>query len=359
MATIGSGIAQYLLQAQQQRAADNLYSQMGASIMNAPVQVSRDASPWASFAANLAKGLMGGAMAGYGQAENEQYGRGLARYFSSGGTADLAALGLGEDDIASIQNDYSLFDMAKKDQAEALEAEIQRKVKETRLTSQAEKEGENDALRTFEAETGQKHPDDPALKLDKAIAEEEDKIRREINTYVPSTKQLANMQKAVPLVAAFKDQNTKSSDVGFVYNYIKSLDDGAVRGEEIDMANASNPLVLKYRNELQGALTGTSELGTELKNQMYRELRQAQKNVFEQTMKDVEPYLKIGEGRGAKRVKMLPFDPDAIKFDDLTPSNAGNDGRMQKAPQTDVQKRAAEILKKRSELKSVTGVVRG
>jgi hypothetical protein len=153
-----------------------------------------------------------------------------------------------------------------------------------------------------------KNPESPQYKINQNIIKEEDAARSEI-AKIPSVSQFASMQKSLPLVKAFKDPNTKSSDVGFVYNYIKSLDDGAVRGEEINMAAASNPLVLKYQNQLQGAIDGTSELTPALKNQMYKELEAAQGGVYAQALLDANRRFDIAKSRGVTEFgRVLPFD---------------------------------------------------
>lgn len=162
-----------------------------------------------------------------------------------------------------------------------------------------------------------KNPNSPQYKLNKEMQSEADARRKEISI-IPSVSQFMTMQKGLPLVASFKDQDTKSSDVGFVYNYIKSLDEGAVRGEEIDMAAASNPLVLKYKNMFQGVFTGRSELTPTLKNKMYGELLGAQGNIYEQAKKDAQIVADIAKSRGVVD-NVYPFDIGLT----FTPAAAG------------------------------------
>lgn len=161
-----------------------------------------------------------------------------------------------------------------------------------------------------------KNPDSPEFKINQLVVKEEDAARSEI-AKIPSVSQFAAMQKSLPLVKAFKDPDTKSSDVGFVYNYIKALDEGAVRGEEINMANASNPLVLKFRTQLQGAIDGSSELTPTLKNQMYQELQAAQGGVYSQALLDAQRRFEIAKSRGVQDFsRVLPFDP-GLKFGEV------------------------------------------
>lgn len=180
---------------------------------------------------------------------------------------------------------------------------------------------------------GNKNPNSPQYKLDQDIKIEEDKLRKEISS-IPSVSQFATMQKSLPLVAGFKDQDSKSSDVGFVFNYIKSLDEGAVRGEEINMANSSNPLIQQYYTQLKSAYEGTSTLTPALKNKMYRELLGAQKNVFMQAKKDAEIVANIGKNRGITN-NLYPFDPNLTFNTDMVQIRNPKTGNILNVPADD------------------------
>lgn len=145
------------------------------------------------------------------------------------------------------------------------------------------------------------------------VVKEEDAARAEL-AKLPSVAQFMVQQKTFPLVKAFKDEDTKSSDVGFVYNYVKSLDDGAVRNEEINMANSSNPLIQKWRSTLEGALTGQSTLTVELKNQMYKELEMAQGNLYKQATDDINKRYGIASQRGVTDIKNISPIDLSLKF---------------------------------------------
>ena len=134
----------------------------------------------------------------------------------------------------------------------------------------------------------------------------QDNVRKEI-AKIPSVSQFLTMQKSLPLVKGFKDQDTRSSDVGFVYNYVKSLDEGAVREGEISLANSSNPLIQQYAKQLQGAFSGQSQLTPKLKNQMYSELIEAQSTVYAQAKKDADVLAQIAKSRGITD-NIYPFD---------------------------------------------------
>lgn len=146
----------------------------------------------------------------------------------------------------------------------------------------------------------------------------EDAIRSEI-AKLPSVSQFQAMQRSLPLVESFKDQDSRSSDIGFVFNFIKSLDEGAVRGEELNLAATSNPIVKAYATQLRGAFTGQSQLTPQLKNQMYSELLKARQGVFEAAKKDAAVIAGIAERRGNIRdaQNLYPFDT-TLSFEQRT-----------------------------------------
>lgn len=146
----------------------------------------------------------------------------------------------------------------------------------------------------------------------RASFDDEDEFRAEI-VKMPAVAQFQLSQKALPILEAFKDQDTKSSDVGFVYNYIKALDDGAVKEGEIDLANSANPLLKKFGKELEGVFYAGSTLTPELKNRMFQELQGAQAKLYEAALGQAAPILSIAGRRGFDKENLLPFDPN-LKF---------------------------------------------
>lgn len=182
------------------------------------------------------------------------------------------------------------------------------------------------------------HPNSPLYKAGMDLKAEEDARRREIGM-IPSVSQFLAMQKSLPLVKAFKDQDTTSSDVGFVYNYIKSLDEGAVRGEEINMAAAGNPLVQQYAKQFQAALDGSSKLTPALKNKMYLELLGAQQGVFNQAKNDSKVIVDIANQRGVT-ANLYPFDIN-MKFDSLAPVQDGGGASLQERAKRELERRQA------------------
>lgn len=139
-------------------------------------------------------------------------------------------------------------------------------------------------------------------------ADAEDKLRTEITTKIPSVAQWMTMKKTLPILENYATPDTRSSDVAFVYNYVKALDDNAVRGEELNLIASSNPLVQKYFNEIDSAFTGKSALTPQLKQQMLAELKSNAPVAYEQAVKDANPFLKIAQDRGLNAQNILPFE---------------------------------------------------
>ena len=145
------------------------------------------------------------------------------------------------------------------------------------------------------------------------IRDEEIAAKKDI-AELPMVKQFLLMETKLPMLENDAKLNTKSSDVAFVYNYIKALDDGAVRGEEINLANSSNPLLQRWGTQLVGSFTGESELTPELKQQMLRELNATRGNIAAAAKKQAD--FKIAQIRkivpGVRAEALYPVDFSAI-----------------------------------------------
>ncbi len=328
-----NSLANFYKSLSERNAGRSLYAPVAQSVLSADV-TDPYASTGQNFGANLIKGLLGGFAAGQFKNEQAEYGTNLTQALR-GSLSGASAFGAGlpEDDVAAI----SAFKLAREqDQIDEFNA-LKMKAFGAGLSKEYEIEAEQGAYaKAAKAALGQNDVIDgidpglaetnPILKGKlKAVNEkkdyntkEEDSARMELLTKTPSVNQFTVMQKSIPLVQGFKDQDTKSSDVGFVYNYIKSLDDGAVRGEEINMAESSNPLIQQYRNTFKAALENKSVkslLTPQLKNQMYAELRTAQKKLYDQALLDSERRLSIVEQRGGNRNFASPIDL-GLKFEE-------------------------------------------
>lgn len=148
-----------------------------------------------------------------------------------------------------------------------------------------------------------------ALGFDPAIRTEEDSARKEIGD-LPSAKQFLSMQKAVPILENYANTDTRSADIGFIYNYIKGLDEGAVRGEEINLASTANPILQKWAATLDSAFSGKSQLTPALKTAMLEELKAARRDVYAAAVADAKQRLAIATSRGASQLASLPFPLD-------------------------------------------------
>lgn len=166
---------------------------------------------------------------------------------------------------------------------------------------------------------------------EKGLFGSEDSFRQEISK-IPSVQQFTSMQASIPRAKAFKDQNTKSSDVGFVYNYVKALDEGAVKEGEINLANTSVPLLQQYSKYLQSVYSNKSQLTPKIKNQMFRELVGAQAGVYDQAKRDAAVIAKIAESRGITN-NIYPFDTN-LSFGD-TPTGSALETRLAEGLRTE------------------------
>lgn len=140
--------------------------------------------------------------------------------------------------------------------------------------------------------------------ISKSIREEEDSARKEL-TATPSISQIRSYEKSLPLVASFKDGPTKSSDLPFVINYVKAMDDNAVKEGEIALAETANPLLQKWAGQINMVAEGKSTLTPELKNQMYQELLASKGILFNQAKSDIERRFKIAQSRGVTDINNI------------------------------------------------------
>lgn len=153
-------------------------------------------------------------------------------------------------------------------------------------------------------------------------AKAEDDARKYIAEKIPTVRQFKLMQKSIPMLEPLVKADTRSSDVAFVYNYVKALDEGAVREGEIALATTGNSVLQKYAAELQSAFSGSSKLTPRLKEQMLAELKQSQGSLYEQAKKDAAQEISIYTGRGLDENNLYPFDRNLQFGATITPDAA-------------------------------------
>lgn len=163
-------------------------------------------------------------------------------------------------------------------------------------------------------------PDSPAAKQLSAIKAEEDAARNEILTATkyPAVSKLQTTSTALSQLKNIKDLNTASSDIPFATLFIGGLDGSVVREGEYDRVAGSNPFLIKFKNQLESALNGSSSLGVEVKQQMYRELQKTQKGLYAEALLQTAPRIATAKQRGADPKNILPFDPE-MKFEEEAP----------------------------------------
>lgn len=180
-----------------------------------------------------------------------------------------------------------------------------------RATAKATQQGQMDAF--------SENPDSPLSPLKKAdadklakIAAEEDAARKEIFERVPTAAQIANVSALIPSLDKLAKDDTKSSDVPFVYQFVKAQDGGVVKEGEAARVQGASPMLQRYAAELDGALNGKSTLTPKLKKQMVEEMKGVARAQLDVLPDQMEPIFAIRESRGAARERMMPFNMDSL-----------------------------------------------
>lgn len=218
--------------------------------------------------------------------------------------------GVPADAFATLKGNQVLRNYAAAEQKKATLEELMQKVGIAGLTKKAEVLGENagyDALGQ-----GGLNPDSPAAKNAAAIKAEEDAARNEILTATkyPAVNKFNTTSTALAQLKNIKDLDTASSDIPFATLFIGGLDGSVVREGEYARVQGANPFLDKFRNQLEGALNGTSTLGVDIKKQMYSELQKTQKGLFAEALLQTAPRIATATQRGANAKNILPFDPN-------------------------------------------------
>ncbi len=152
-----------------------------------------------------------------------------------------------------------------------------------------------------------KDPESAEYKLQSQAIKEEDDRRKEILS-TPMASSVSQALTALPTLKEMSKDNTKTSDIPFIYKLIQAQDGGVVKEGEFQTVAGSSPVLTKFKAQLEGALNGTSELTPALKAQMVDEMNRSTKSQWEALKARAEPILQTGEARGARRDRMLPFD---------------------------------------------------
>jgi hypothetical protein len=152
-----------------------------------------------------------------------------------------------------------------------------------------------------------KDPDSAEYKLQSQTIKEEDDRRKEILS-TPMASSVSQALTAIPTLREMAKDDTKTSDIPFVYKLIQAQDGGVVKEGEQQMVAGTAPVLTKYKAMLEGALNGRSELTPAIKQQMLDEMARSTSSQWKALKARAEPILSVGEARGAKRDRMLPFD---------------------------------------------------
>lgn len=150
------------------------------------------------------------------------------------------------------------------------------------------------------------NPDSPQAKKLQKVKDEEDARRKEIGALLPAQKITATLT-ALPALEVLAKDNTKTSDIPFVYQFIQSQDGGVVKEGETARVEGAAPVLGQFKAQLEGALNGTSTLTPAIKQQMVTEMKRIALAQYKNFSTMAEPYFMTGETRGAARDRMNPF----------------------------------------------------
>lgn len=124
---------------------------------------------------------------------------------------------------------------------------------------------------------------------------------------LPAVQALNEVNSTLARLSDLANVDTKSSDIPFATIFIGGLDGSVVREGEYARASESNNLLDKYRNKITSTLEGGSELGVEVKRQMFRELMKLQKGIQSEAERAAKPFANIAKKRTGQELD-LPFE---------------------------------------------------
>ncbi len=301
-------------------AKNNLYNQIAAPVLGARFD-NRTWSPGESFAVNLGQALLGGALGKLGQADIERQQTALTsalpELYRSPSTFVIPE---GVDVEAARQLQQSVIrenaQQEKKLQQSVIADLITRQPEFAAIAPGLAKTAGiselGEALSKAPKADPLQDPESKEFKLRLQTSKEEDERRKEI-LQTPIGSALGQNLSSLPTLETLAKDNTKTSDIPFIYKFIQAQDGGVVKEGEFATVAGASPLLTQYKSQLEGALNGTSTLTPALKRQMVLEMKKVAGSQWESLKERAEPVLRVGESRGAKREAMLPFDENYVK----------------------------------------------
>lgn len=176
--------------------------------------------------------------------------------------------------------------------------------------AEAKKRGEMDATNALPG-GADANPESPQNKRMSQVAKFEDDLRTELSKSKPASSVEAALS-ALPSLQRFAQDNTKTSDIPFVYKFVQAQDGGVVKEGEVTMVQGASPLIARFQAQLNGALKGESTLTPDIKKQMVEEMKAATRDQWAALKSFAEPRLQTGESRGGSRKNMLPFSDESL-----------------------------------------------
>ncbi len=321
---MASSILEALLGANQEAQAENPYAQYSgiANQVSADLQDQRVVQQYGlkdTAIASLLSGLVGGGLQQLGTNYTDKQSN-LYQQALLGGIGGEMTMpqGINQNLFRKASEQAKLFKIQKVLQDSTDKAELDKLFKTTKAKTKAEKQGEleayNDDLGIDETGTPtKKNPLNPIVKAETEAAEklrEQAKTLRNEIANTPEYKQYSLIQPSMAALAKLAKDDTRASDLPFIYELVKVLDPGSVvREGEIALASGTNSTLNKYLNELTSATTGTSKLSPQTKMELLANVGNKYKAVQKQYETVAQPRLDIASkyGIALDEVLTLPF----------------------------------------------------
>mgnify|MGYP000913947023 FL=1 len=179
------------------------------------------------------------------------------------------------------------------------------------ISGLAEAEAQASALKKRQEVQAEKEATINALGYNPETKKEADDRRAEV-LKLPTAQSLQKSLSVLPLLESYKNDDTGTSDIPFIYQFVQAQDGGVVKEGEFNLVQGASPILQKYSNQLNGALNGASKLTVALKTQMVKKKKKATLLRKKSLDKEAEPIFKLAEKRGASREDVNPFDNRAL-----------------------------------------------
>lgn len=259
-----NGILSQLSQANRQ-GTNSIYGSVGQAINSVPLGFTADSNPWAIFAGNLAKNLLGTGVTAYGQSSANAYDQAARAALSNDyfGTNMPVSDRLGDSDLAQISQ---LAQMSKLQDAATRQSTFADAMAKAQADAQGKVLGENAAYAGLGGDASLLSP------LKQAEIKNQDRgldYLGKSQDYLlkdPTSVAYTQMNQGVQTLIDELGKNTKYADLITNATTAKLLDSiGAVNEGAVKTVESSTPYLTQALGGIKGAITGEGTLTPEAK----------------------------------------------------------------------------------------------